>query len=72
VIDHANLDTGQRARADRLAVIADELRRRMRPVCASMPDDLFYEMIDGMAAIQLKYELIRDNPDLASEHLGGG
>ena len=43
----------------------------MRPVCASMPDELFHEMIDGMAAIQLKYELIRDNPDLADEHRQG-
>ena len=69
--DHANVDTGQRARTDRLAIIADELRVRMRPVCASMPDELFHEMIDGMAAIQLKYELIRDSPLQADEHRRG-
>jgi hypothetical protein len=27
-----------------------------------MPEELFFEMIDRMAAIQLKYELLEDLP----------
>lgn len=50
-------EIGDRARAARLAVIRDELLVRIRPLCGSMPDELFLEMIEGMAAIQLKYEL---------------
>ncbi len=62
VTDHVNQDGGHRARGERLAIIAAELRVRMRPVCPTMADDLFSEMVDGMAEIQLKYELIRDGP----------
>lgn len=64
VTDHVNRDAGQHACADRLRHIAAELTQRLRPVCASMPDDLFVEMIDGMAQLQLKYELIRDSGDV--------
>ena len=46
-----------RARAERLAVIRMELLRRIRPVSGDMPDELFLEMVDSMAAVQLKYEL---------------
>jgi len=46
-----------RARADRLGVIRGELLRRIRPICSRMPQDLFIEMVESMAAIQLKYEL---------------
>jgi hypothetical protein len=53
-------ETGQRARDERLDAISAELRRRIRPVCAQMPEELFFEMIEGMAAIQLKYELLGD------------
>ena len=60
--DHANHDAAERVRAERFAVITKELRHRLRPVCATMPDDLFHEMIDEMAELQLKYELIRDGP----------
>ena len=49
-------ETGQRARDERLDLIAAELRRRIRPVCRDMPEELFFEMIERMAAIQLKYE----------------
>lgn len=54
-------DTGQRARDERLDLIAGELRRRIRPVCPDMSEEIFFEMIERMAAIQLKYEL-RDEP----------
>ena len=54
-------DMGQRARDERLDLIGSELRRRMRPVCPDMPEELFFEMVERMAAIQLKYEL-RDEP----------
>jgi hypothetical protein len=30
---------------------------RIRPVCRDMAHDLFLEMVESMAAIQLKYEL---------------
>ena len=50
----------RRARDDRLEAIRVELRRRIRPVCPNMPEDLLFEMIDRMAAIQLKYELLED------------
>ena len=48
---------GDRARAERLAIIRDELLHRIRPICESMPDELFLEMVESMAALQLKYEL---------------
>jgi hypothetical protein len=53
----------ERARAERLRLIRAELLARIRPVAANMPHDLFLEMIDGMAAVQLKYELL-DAPAL--------
>jgi hypothetical protein len=46
-----------RARAERLGTIRDELLERIRPVCSRMPQDLFLELVESMAAIQLKYEL---------------
>ena len=46
-----------RAQGERLDAIREELVRRIRPVCAEMPDELFFELIERMAAIQLKYEL---------------
>jgi hypothetical protein len=55
-------EMGQRARDERLEVIRDELRGRIRTVCRDMPEELFFEMIDRMAAIQLKYELLEDSP----------
>jgi hypothetical protein len=55
-------EMGQRARDERLQDISVELRRRIRPVCPNMPEDLFHEMVDRMAAIQLKYELLEDAP----------
>jgi hypothetical protein len=48
---------GDRARAARLSAIRAELLVRIRPLCAEMPDELFLEMVEGMAAVQLKYEL---------------
>lgn len=52
-----NPDITGRARAERLGVIRDELLRRIRPVCSDMPDELFLELVDAMAAVQLKYEM---------------
>lgn len=46
-----------RAQGERLDAIREELVRRIRPVCTDMPDELFFELIERMAAIQLKYEL---------------
>lgn len=45
------------ARAMRLERIEAELRRRLRSSCAEMPDDQFQELVERMAALQLKYEL---------------
>lgn len=53
---------GQRARDERLELIGADLRRRIHPVCSDMPEILFFELIDRMAAIQLKYELREDSP----------
>ena len=50
-------DISDRARAERLGAIRAELMQRIRPVCEGMPQDLFLEMVESMAAIQLKYEL---------------
>ncbi|MEO8619538.1 MAG: hypothetical protein ABI625_00655 [bacterium] len=50
-------ELGQRARDQRLELISASLRKRIRPACADMPEELFFEMIDRMATIQLKYEL---------------
>jgi hypothetical protein len=55
-------EMGQRARDERLEVIIADLRQRIRPVCPDMPEELFFEMIERMAAIQLKYELLEDAP----------
>lgn len=52
-----NREITQRAQDERLEVIRAELLGRIRPVCRDMPDELFLEMIEAMAAIQLKYEL---------------
>lgn len=52
-----NEDIAERARAERLDTIRDDLLRRIRPVCADMPQDLFLELVEAMAAVQLKYEL---------------
>ncbi|HEY2066767.1 MAG TPA: hypothetical protein VGG84_12460 [Gemmatimonadaceae bacterium] len=46
-----------RAQGERLHAIRQDLIRRIRPICADMPDDLFFELIERMAAVQLKYEL---------------
>jgi hypothetical protein len=46
-----------RARSERLGAIRAELLSRLRPVCTAMPHDLFLEMVESMASIQLKYEL---------------
>ena len=53
----------ERARSERLSVIRDELLQRIRPVCSRMPQDLFLEMVESMAAIQLKYELRTSRDD---------
>ncbi len=45
------------ARAERLERIEAELRRRLRTSCEEMPDDQFQELVQRMAALQLKYEL---------------
>jgi hypothetical protein len=50
-------EIGARARAERLGVIREELLQRIRPMCGAMPDELFLEMVESMAALQLKYEL---------------
>ncbi len=47
----------ERARVERLTQIRGELLRRIRPFCETMPHELFLEMIETMAAVQLKYEL---------------
>ena len=53
----AYTDITDRARTERLGAIRAELLERIRPVCQQMPHDLFLEMVENMAAIQLKYEL---------------
>ena len=52
-----NPEISGRARTERLGVIRAELLRRIRPVCTDMPDELFLELVDAMAAVQLKYEM---------------
>lgn len=50
-------EISERARTERLDVIRRALTERIRPLCSEMPHELLIEMIEGMAAIQLKYEL---------------
>jgi hypothetical protein len=50
-------DISDRARSERLGAIRAELLVRIRVVCRDMPQDLFLEMVESMAALQLKYEL---------------
>lgn len=40
----------------RRAALVQELSKRLRPVCADWPDDLFNSMVDGLAAVTMKYE----------------
>ncbi len=47
----------ERARSERLSSIRAALLERLRPVCEGMPREQFIEMVEGMAALQLKYEL---------------
>ena len=47
----------ERARSERHARIREDLLQRMRPVCLDMPEDLFLELIETMAALQLRYEM---------------
>lgn len=54
----------ERARAERLELIRRDLVRRIRPLCHDMPDDIFMELVDSMATVQLKYET-RENPPVS-------
>jgi hypothetical protein len=40
----------------RRAALVRELSTRLRPLCADWPDDLFGSMVDGLAAVTMKYE----------------
>ena len=53
----AHSDITDRARTERLGVIRAELLQRIRPMCSEMPHDQFLEMVESMAAVQLKYEM---------------
>jgi hypothetical protein len=52
----AREEISARAREERYRLIRAELLERLRPVCQSMPNDLFVEMIESMTAVRLKYE----------------
>lgn len=39
-----------------LAALREEIAKRLRPVCAQWPTELFDGMVDGLANITLKYE----------------
>jgi hypothetical protein len=52
-----NREITARARAERLSRIRAELLPRIRPICLDMPNDLFLELVEAMAEVQLKYEL---------------
>jgi len=62
-------DIARRATAERLRLIRDDLLVRLRPVCTTVPHDAFLEMIEGMAALQLKYEM--QETDYAAASDGG-
>jgi hypothetical protein len=55
----------ERARAERLDRIRADLMTRIRPQCPGMPDELFIELVDSMAMVQLKYEM-KDAPAVSS------
>jgi hypothetical protein len=44
------------ARARRLAVIVGDVRSRLLRACAEMPAADFVELVERIAAVQLKYE----------------
>lgn len=64
-------DISDRARADRLADIRTGLVRRMRGVCLDTPDELFQELVDRMALVQLKYELHETDGSPATDPRSG-
>lgn len=66
MVDH---EISERARADRLEHIRTGLMQRMRVVCRDTPDDLFQELVDRMALIQLKYEL-HEAAAIPDDHAG--
>ena len=49
-------DQVSRERSGRLWVIMMEVRDRLRPVCADLPEDEFEAMVDRIARTQYKYE----------------
>ncbi len=46
-----------RAHSERLNAIRAALIERLRPICHDMPQEQFFEMVERMATLQLKYEL---------------
>ena len=56
------VDLESNARQLRREDITAELRQRIRPVCVSIPEELFLELVERMAEVQLKYELKEQRP----------
>ena len=54
--------SGKRARVERLEMITDALRKRMRPLCADMSEEAFHDLIERMAEVQLRYETRDESP----------
>ena len=49
-------DPVPREHSGRLSVIMTEVRERLRPVCADLPEDEFDAMVERIAQTQYKYE----------------
>jgi hypothetical protein len=49
-------DPVRREPSGRLWVIMEEVRDRLRPVCADLPEQEFDAMVDRIARTQYKYE----------------
>jgi hypothetical protein len=51
-----------RPSAARLAELSARIAARLQPVCADWPDERFAALVDSVARITLKYELIGAKP----------
>ena len=53
-------------RTNRLERAKEDIVRRLRAICASMPDDEFDALAERMAELEIKYALRREKFDIRS------
>lgn len=51
-------------RSNRLERAKEDIVRRLRPICAAMPEDEFDALAEQMAELEIKYALRREKFDI--------